>query len=241
MNMFKQLFLIAMALLVASAAGAQTVETIVGNYIAFTGGRDAWKNVKTMITSGEYNYGGMPFPFTTYAKAPDHYKLIVPFNGKYYAQGFDGSKGWKIDAFKNETTPTWMTGKDARAMANEADVVLENVFIDYTSKGHQVSLIGKDTAMGKPCYVIELVRADHERERYYFDESTYALLMKAAPSKNAELKAAPLKIFYSDYRVLQGIKMPFKTVCESEGQTILVITVAEASINKPVNDKEFQP
>jgi len=52
----------------------------------------------------------------------------VTFKGKYYAQGFDGHDGWKIDVFNGETAPTSLTGKAGRAMANECDVELENVF-----------------------------------------------------------------------------------------------------------------
>src|SRR4051812_10694055 len=104
--------------LLSGITQAQNADAIIKKYIEFIGGEKKWKTVKTITTSGEYDYGGMKFPFSTYSKAPNLYKFIVPFNGKYYAQGFDGVKGWKIDAFKNETTPTPLTGKAAEALAN---------------------------------------------------------------------------------------------------------------------------
>src|SRR5688572_19822416 len=121
---------------------AQTVDEVISNYIEFIGGEKQWKTIRTMVTSGIYNYGGIEFPFTAYSKAPNLYKFVVPFNGKYYAQAFDGKQGWKIDAFKNETKKTQLTGKPALAMANEADVELESPFIDYQKKGHQAILEG---------------------------------------------------------------------------------------------------
>src|SRR5438128_638566 len=81
---------------------AQTADEIISKYITFIGGEPQWKTIKTIVSSGSYNYGGIEFPFTAYSKAPNLYKFIVPFNGKYYAQAFDGKQGWKIDAFKNE-------------------------------------------------------------------------------------------------------------------------------------------
>jgi len=219
----------------------QTADDVVSRYISFIGGEKAWKKVNTIITSGEYNYGGMPFPFTTYSKRPDLYKLIVPFDGKFYAQGFDGNKGWKIDAFKNETTATWMTGKEARSLANEANVELEDAFLHYASKGHKISLDGNDTVNGKPCVIVLLERKASDGERYYFDAQSGELLLKETISKNVELKNAPLKIYLSNYQAMDGIKIPLKTVCESEGQTILTITIKEFNVNTAIENKEFQP
>ena len=122
---------------------AQNADAIIKKYVDFIGGKKHWDKVKTLKTSGKYNYGGIEFSFTAYSKVPNHYKFIVPLEGKYYAQAFDGEKGWKIDAFKNETAPTMLTGKAAQSMANEADVELQNVFIDYKRKGYGVTLDGK--------------------------------------------------------------------------------------------------
>jgi len=213
-------------------ASGQSADEVINRYIEFTGGVRAWKKISTVISSGEYNYGGLPFPFT---------KLIVPFDSKFYAQGYDGKQGWKIDAFKNETKATLTTGKEARALANEADVELENPFIDYVRKGHQATVTGKDTVQGNMCNIIRFVRKSGEIEQYYFDTKTSELRMKVAPSKNAELKEAVLHIYYQDYRTVGGIKIPFVTRCESEGQIILTISSKDVAFNKPIEDKEFQP
>lgn len=227
-------------LLLPMAAQAQTADDIVSKYIAFTGGVKTWRTINTMVMHGEYNYGGMPFPFTTYARVPDSYKLIVPYNGKYYAQVHAAGKGWKIDAFKNETKPTPLTGPDARAMANESDVELENVFINYARKGHSISLHGEDTVVDRKCYVIVLKRKSGETEKYYFDKESHALLMKEARAKNPELGGATLNIFYSDYRDVGGIKFPFKTVCEADTQQILTITVSDINLNEMIDNKTFE-
>lgn len=218
---------------------AQTADEVIKKYIEFIGGEKKWKSVKTLITSGEYNYGGIKFPFTSYAKRPNLYKFVVPFEGKYYAQAFDGKKGWKIDAFKNETAPTILTGKTAQSMANEADVELEDAFIQYKRKGQHVILEGKDTVEGKVCVNVKLVRQNGEVENYYFDDQTSALLMKKCASKNAELQETILNTAYSDYREVDGVKIPFKRVSKSNDQLILEVTVAKAEVNVPIQDDEF--
>lgn len=220
---------------------AQTADEIINRYVDFIGGQKKWKSIKTIITSGEYDYGGMKFPFTAYSKAPDKYKFIVPLNGKFYAQAFDGKQGWKIDAFKNETTPTYLKGREAKLMANEADVELEPAFVNFHQKGHQAILEGKDSLDKKSCFKIKFIRKSGETETYYFDAATYAIVLKIAPSKNEEMHGEMLNTLYSDYRDTGGIKIPFKSVSRLGDQNILTITIDKASVNETVLEDEFQP
>jgi len=220
---------------------AQTVDSIISNYITFIGGEQQWKTIHTIITSGIYNYGGIEFPFTAYSKAPNLYKFVVPFNGKYYAQAFDGKQGWKIDAFKNETKKTLLTGKPALAMANEADVELESPFINYQKKGHQAILEGKDTVNAIMCFKVKFIRSNSETETYFFDSNNFGLIKKIAVSKNAEMQNAMLNTFYSDYHEVNGLKIPYKSISKTDdGQTILTITLNKIEINIPLPDTEFQ-
>ena len=233
--------LLFLVLLLSVRLHAQTADNILEQHISSIGGENNWKKVKTLITSGEYDYGGTKFPFTAYSKAPNKYKFVVPFNGKYYAQGYDGTSGWKIDAFKNETKPTMLTGKEAVAMANEADVELESAFINYKSKGHQ-AVYEKDTTVNTaPCHKIVFTRKTGEKEFYYFDVKTFSLLMKRAVSKNSEMGGSVMNTLFSDYGEVSGITIPFKSASDVNGQAILTITIEKVFINPAIDDKEFMP
>jgi uncharacterized protein YxeA len=220
---------------------AQTSEDVIHHYIQFIGGAKKWKKIKSIVSKGEYDYGGVVFPFTSYAKAPDQYKFVVPFNGRYYAQGYDGKSGWKIDAFKNETKPTLLEGKPAVAMANEADVEFENPFIRYQAKGHQVKFEGTDTLDHKPHYKISLRKRNGETETYYFDAVTHALFLKTAISKNTELEGALLRTYFYEYKEVDGLKVPVKLESKTGDQTVLIITVKEVMLNADIKDDEFRP
>jgi outer membrane lipoprotein-sorting protein len=232
------LFLFFAFLLIAKS---QSADEIIAKYIAFAGGVQKWKKIKTITSSGTYNYGGMEFPFKAWSKAPDLYKYEVTSNGKSFNQAYDGREGWKIDGFKDETHKTMLTGKQATAMANESDVELESPFIDYQKKGHTVIPEGKDTVDKRICYKIRLTRKNGDTETYYFDSGNYELVKKQAISKNTELDNSILDILYSDYRTIEGIAIPQKTSCISNGQTILVITVKDIKLNLPIADSIFKP
>jgi hypothetical protein len=240
MSLKKKILLL--SLLSFSLAGyAQTADEIISKYIAFTGGENAWKTIKTIITSGTYNYGGMEFPFTSYSKAPNLYKYIVQSNGKYFAQSFDGKEGWKIDGFKDETKKTILTGRSALAMANEADVELESPFINYQKKGSQAILEGRDTVEGTPCFKVKLITNNADTATYFFGTDSSELIKKQAVSKNPELDNSTLNIFYSDYRTVDGIKIPFKSISKVNDQIILTITIEKVEMNKAIPDSEFKP
>ena len=222
-------------------AKSQSADEIITKYIAFTGGVEKWKKIKTISSSGTYNYGGMEFPFKAWSKAPDLYRYDVTSNGKSFSQAYDGKEGWKIDGFKNETQKTMLTGKQATAMANECDVELESPFIDYQKKGNTVIPEGTDTVDKKICYKIKLTRKNGDSETYYFDRGNYELVKKQAISKNTELDNSMLDILYSDYHPIEGITIPQKISCISNGQTILIIMVRDIKLNLPVADSIFKP
>jgi hypothetical protein len=225
----------------ALRAQAQTAEDIIAKYVTFTGGTANWKKVKTIVTSGTYNYNGIGFPFTAFSKAPDLYKYTVPFEGKYFTQAFDGSSGWKIDAFKGETNKTILTGKAALAMMNEADVELESPFINYQQKGHQAIFEGVDSVDGSACFKVKFIRKNGTAETCYFKQNTFELIKKQAPSKNTELENSLLDIYYRDYRTTNGITIPFIQECKTGTQAVLTITIKKITLNEAINDADFKP
>ena len=223
--------------LTISLTNAQTPDQLFSKYLAFLGGEPQLRTIHSRIDSGAYNYGGIEFPFVSYAKASDNYKYIVSFKGKYFAQAFDGKEGWKIDVFKGETKKTILTGNKATAMANEADVQLESPFIDYKKKGYTAQPAGADTIDNIPCLRVRLIKDD--TAAYSFDPNTGTLLKKVAISKNSELDGGILETYYLDYREVNGIKFPFKTVNKIKGQTVLTITIRNIDLNPPISNEIF--
>ena len=227
--------------LMVSVAKSQTADEIISKYISFTGGAGEWKKIKTMTSSGTYNYGGVEFPFQSYSKAPNLYHYVVTFKGKSFEQSYDGKTGWRIDGFKNEKNKTMLKDKQALAMANESDVELESPFIDYQLKGHTITFEGTDSVDKKPCFKVKLARKNGDAETYFFDSNNYALVKKRAVAKNTELNNSMLDILYSDYRSAGAITVPYKTTCLADGQTVLTITVQEIKLNEPIDDNSFKP
>jgi hypothetical protein len=238
--MQQKLLLLFLLIVVSFPTRAQTAEEVIEKHIQFIGGKSEWRKIKTLITSGDYDYGGIVFPFTTYSKTPNCYKFIVPFNGKYFAQGYDGKNGWKIDAFKNETKPTILQGKEATQLLNEADVEIESPFIDYLKKGHSAVVEGNEIVDDQKCFKIKFTRRTGDTEYYWFDEKSFSMIKKKAIAKNPELGGSEIETSYSDYRNIEGIKIPFKSVTESNGQMILTVMIKNVKANSTLKEKDFK-
>lgn len=238
---FKKLVVLFLIVTLASQAKAQRAYDILVKYTSFIGGADNWKKVQSIISKGTYNYNGIEFPFTAYSKAPNQYKYIVPFKGKFFAQAFDGRIGWKIDAFKGEKNKTMLNGKDALAMMNEADVELESPFINYLQKGHDALLEGVDSVEGVACYKVLFTRRNGDMETYFFKINNCELVKKQAPSKNAEFEETVLDTYYRDYRTIEGVTIPFMLESKNNNQPVLTITIKKIIFNKPIADEEFKP
>ena len=237
----KKLVVLFIIVTLTSQAKAQRAYDILLKYTSFIGGADNWKKVQSIISKGTYNYNGIEFPFTAYSKAPNQYKYIVPFKGKFFAQAFDGRTGWKIDAFKGEKNKTMLNGKDALAMMNEADVELESPFINYLLKGHDALLEGVDSVEGVACYKVLFTRRNGDMETYFFKINNCELVKKQAPSKNAELEKTVLDTYYRDYRNIEGVTIPFILESKNNNQPVLTITIKKIIFNKPIADEEFKP
>ncbi len=94
----------------------------------------------------------------------------------------------------------------------------------------KIRLLGKKEIEGHPAWVI---KADAPRwtasETYYFDAETHLLL---------RYEKQGMKVTYSDYREVGGIRFPFTTVTEFTNFKI-VTTVRELKINAPIDDAQF--
>jgi hypothetical protein len=124
-------------------------------------------------------------------------------------------------------------------MANEARVEIEDPLISYKAKGHTVTLAGRADCRGIPCFELLVVMDNGEQERWHINEKDYSLVMIQAPSKNTEMGGSTMQIYFSDYRMVDRVRLPFHAVCEIEGQVILTIKTDTIILNEPIAQGEF--
>ena len=76
---------------------------------------------------------------------------------------------------------------------------------------------------------------------YYSTKTFYLLKRDGVISLANSEQQIPYSTLYSDYRDVDGIKIPFRTVNNNIGNGNIVTTLKSVKHNVPLNDKLFAP
>lgn len=230
-----------MAIVFALAAQAQTTDEILAKYFQTTGGLDKWKALKTMKVAGKMTMQGMDLSFNMAMKTPNKQLMKISVQGQEIVQAYDGTDAWAINPFGGGKDAVKLPAEDAKEMTERQ---MEDEFIDYKKKGHEVKLLGKEEVDGTACYKIELVKnkfndKEDVTEVYFFDAENYVPIMTTTFIRSGPAKGQESKTYLSDYQDVNGLMMPFSTETKMNGQTLQKMTFEKVTLNEPVEDSSF--
>ena len=90
---------------------------------------------------------------------------------------------------------------------------------------------------GKEMYVVYGRAASAPLTKFFFDEQT-ALLMRLERYNDVGLGLTPVRVDYSDYRVVDGLKIPFRwTLSRPTGR--FTIQIDDVQQNVAIDDSKF--
>src|ERR1700720_2960926 len=95
--MIRRLITLALFLtfLFAVQASAQTVDELIKKNIDARGGIQKLKAIKSIKATGKMTQQGLEIPISVQQKRPSMVRVDVTFQGKSFAQGYNGEIGWK--------------------------------------------------------------------------------------------------------------------------------------------------
>lgn len=224
------------------AGRAQSVDEIIAKYFENTGGLDKWKNLQTVTMTGKFPTPQGDFPVTIYRKSPNKFKVMLNIQGKeFIPAAYDGAIAWSLNPFQGGTDPVKMDDEQAKEVS---DRDLQSEFIDYKTKGHAVTLEGKEEIDGVMCYKVKLEKnknnpKDDVTEIYYFDSENYVPIMTKSYVRSGPQKGAELQSFMSDYQDAGGLMVPFATETKLNGQTIEKMVIEKYAVNESIDDSVF--
>lgn len=213
-----------------------TVDEIIDNYFENIGGKDAWREVKSMKMVGEGVQMGMKFPVTVIAKAPNSTKFTVDFQGMQMIEAFDGETAWATNPFAGQTEPTAKSAEEAAEAAKEK---FQDALLDYKEKGHTVTLEGEDTFFDTPVYKLKLVTKEGATKTYYFDQELFVPLAIDQEVLVGPMKGKIITSETSDYQEVDGLMVPFSMTQKIDGQTMFTMISQTVELNVAISDEEF--
>ncbi|HET9369795.1 MAG TPA: hypothetical protein VFO19_06090 [Vicinamibacterales bacterium] len=240
----RQAVLILLALACAQAAAAQTAEEIIEKSITAMGGRAAFDKIKTRSMTGTITLntpaGDIPGTIEVMNARPNKARTLIKADLSAFGAGplvidqrFDGQTGYVLDSLQGNRD---VTGNQLDNMRNAG---FPHAFMTYKELGIKATLAGKEKAGDRDAYVIVFEPPSGSTIRQFIDAETFMpikfMLKVNVPQIGTDVEQTTT---VSDYRDVDGVKLPFRLQSSSSIQTFTV-EIAKAANNVPVDEKLF--
>jgi outer membrane lipoprotein-sorting protein len=214
------------------STSAATAEGLIKAHIEALGGVQALKKHTSRVMKGTLKMPeqGITAAIAVFAKAPNKLRteIEVPGLGKI-VEGFDGKVAWSNNPFTGVGEKPADQQAQARRQADfYRDVELLSRFETWTLKGEEV-------VDGKPADVVEGRASDGRTETLYLDRATRMLVQ--AKTREGEVNAT---VRFGDYRVVDGVKVPFSIEADAGSAGRFVMQVSEVTHGVELDEKLFR-
>jgi hypothetical protein len=93
---------------------------------------------------------------------------------------------------------------------------------------------------GEPAVVIELTPKDLAPLRLYISSKSFLILREEIPAYLGDELQSAVTADYSDYRVVNGVRLPFAASLPAPMLGRITVTYDRVSLNEPVDPKVFE-
>ena len=234
----KMMLLLALGLLLAPRAHAQTVDELLAKHYEACGGLTKMKAVNTMRVTGTITLGpGMESPFTMERKRPGMRRMEFTFQGMTGIQAFDGTRTWSVMPFMGKKDPEVGSEEDNKNALDDSD--FDGALVDYKTKGHAIELVGKEPVEGADAFKLKVTKKNGTIQYYYLDTETYLLVKQEGKTKRRGTEFDG-ESFFSDYKDVDGYMVPFVMEQGAKGmEQRQKMSFSKIEMNVPLDDSRF--
>jgi outer membrane lipoprotein-sorting protein len=240
----KSLAMMTFVALCAVQAHAQTADDVIEKHLAAMGGRAALAKLESRTSTGSISISAqgadLGGSIEIYNKAPNKSRSYFRIDMSQFGAGemvvdqrCDGKTAFASNSMQGDRE---ITGAQLQGMLN---ATFPSPLLGYKDAGAKAELIGKDKLGDRAVYVVQFTPKAGPASKQYFDADTYLIVRTVTkmdvPEMGGEIEQTS---DLSDYRDVDGVKIPFKVNVFSSMQTITV-TLSKVEHNKPIDDAMF--
>ena len=203
------------------------------------GGLPALKGVRTVVaeaqTTLQMQQGTLPSATKTYIVYPDRFRVDADVNGAQTSQVYNAGKAWLKSPAGVLDAPPPMLAEFAAGVRRDVIPLLIDAAEGRLAVRSMPDQKGRD---GRPMHVLEISGAGIDRVRLYIDD---AMLIAGQAYTRADPAGRQIlsEEVFSDYRDVNGVRVPFEAQLLQNGQPILKRTLTNVVLNGPVADTVF--
>lgn len=220
-----------------------TVDELYTKALAASGGEANWKKLTSRVTVAKIDLEqqGVEGTVTSWAKAPNKTAAETKMTaiGKEIATGwefFDGSAGEELYTFAPVDK---YTGKRLEDIKLGADFYS---MLDWKSKYKTINISRIAKVGDEEAYAVEFEPEKGSKFTEYYSTKTFLMLKREGviPSSTSSVQL-PYSTVYSDYREIDGVKVPFRQVNNTPGNGDIITVITSVKHNVAIDDKLFGP
>jgi outer membrane lipoprotein-sorting protein len=189
--------------------------------------------IQTVKQTRRMNLQGIDSPVTVYTKRPNLVRQEIAAGGKLVVMGYDGATPWVVNPLTGSESPIQVMGPQAEAIRQDSD--FDGPLVDYRTKGNAIELVGTEALGTAKVYHLKVTSRAGTVQHYYLDVET-ALEVKLA----SEAGGTTIEQELSDYRDVEGIKIPFLIRTTANGVRQGEIKVEKVEFNVKIEDAIFR-
>jgi hypothetical protein len=252
-----------------SNANAQTINEVLDNYYAASGGKEKLKAINTfqydqLVNLSLPNGMELEFPITMIrennkffrmqisSQFGDVFTIVTQNQGYQYlpANPFGGGDAQLISMKKEEY--------EALAYQMDADGMF-GMLVNYESKGNKVSLMGSEKVNKEDCYKVKLTLKTNQELIYFISKSSNLIIRMQAKGeigqsmsglgaamssfsggrRNKSRDSFEMNLEYTGYKDFDGFKLPTKLIIKAQMGDVPCV-LSNYKINKPIDSKWYK-
>ena len=215
----------------ASATGYPEAVKLLDAYLAAVGGADALQRISTRVAKGTVTaFGDQKMAVDIYAKAPNQRVSVMHVKEGESITAYNGKVGWlsvpgRVHMMNAQETLGARMDADLAFPAN-----VKGLYLKWETKpGEKID--------GQETWLVIGEREGEPPLRLYLDQKT-GLLERLVRYVDSPLGYNPTQIDYADYRIADGVKLPYRWTVARPGNKFTV-QVDELKQNVPVDAARF--
>ncbi len=218
----------------AQAPAAPTADQVLDKYVTALGGAAALEKVNSRLAKGTFEVPdqGAFGTIEIHAKAPNLTYTQIDIEGfGSIRNSWDGTSGWS--ASPQAGLRDYSPAEIANARLNNFHLPLK-----FRELFPKCSLKGADKVANRDVWVVEAVPASGSTRFYSFDAET-GLLLRTVVDVETASGPARIETYLSDYKEVDGIKLPFSSRRVSP-QFTSIVTLSEVKHNVTIEESKFR-
>lgn len=219
----------------ASAPTPPTADAVLERYIEAAGGRPALEKLKSRQMKGklEVTTLGVGGAMEVRSKAPNKQTSSIELAGfGAMREGYDGTVAWsEAPGIGVRVKSGGELARVERTMGFPRELTVKAAYERIENKG--LAKVG-----GKDAWVLEATPKGGKADKLYFDKTT-GLLVREESVVETGVGEMAFQIDFSDYRDVDGVKVPFSVKIPQPPEMGFAIRVETVKHNVEMKDSEF--